>query len=251
LTWTDRKADLLAELGVDVVVAYPTDHQLLSLSYHEFFHQIVVGLIGARALVEGPNFFFGRGREGNVEKLAVLCRQNDIRLEIVKPITLQDDFISSSRIRNLISDGQVADAARLLTRPYRIRGLVTHGASRGASIGFPTANLDAIDTLIPESGVYAGITHLDGRAHWSAINIGPNLTFGESVRKVEVHILDFENSIYGQAIEVDFVERLRDIRRFESAEELKQQIQHDVAETRKIARRAAAPNFPAGGKPSE
>ena len=124
----------------------------------------------------------------------------------------------------------------MLTRPYRIRGMVTHGAARGTSIGFPTANLDAIDTLIPANGVYAGIAHLDGRSHLSAINIGPNPTFGELAKKVEVHILNFEESIYGKTIEVDFMERLRDIRQFDSAGELQKQLSEDVAEVRRLVK---------------
>ena len=239
LTWTNRKADLLAELGVDVVIAYPTDVELLSLTHDEFFKQIVVDQIGVKAMVEGPNFFFGKDRGGDVDVLADHCRENDIQLEIMSPV--KDDpkdteLISSSRIRKLVTEGDVDAAAGMLTHPYRIRGMVTHGMARGAKIGFPTANLDAIDTLVPAAGVYAGRTWIDGRSHWSAIHIGPNPTFGENVLKVESHILDFEGSLYGRAIEVDFISRLRDILDFGSREQLQQQLQKDVAETRRIAR---------------
>ena len=236
LTWTNRKADLLAELGVDVVVAYPTDRKLLQLTYHEFFQQIVVEQMGAQAMVEGPNFYFGRDREGTVDRLRELCCDFGIELKIVEPRLETDALISSSRIRNLIRSGHVDEARQLLTRPYRIRGMVTHGAARGASIGFPTANLDAIDTLIPNLGVYAGRTHVHGRSHWSAIHIGPNPTFGEDLRKVESHLLDFEGSIYGETVEVDFVSRLRDIQQFQSAELLQDQLRLDVEATRKLAR---------------
>jgi riboflavin kinase/FMN adenylyltransferase len=250
LTWTNRKADLLAELGVDIVVAYPTDLDLLKLSYQAFFKQIVVEKIGASAMVEGPNFFFGRNREGNTQTLRRLCNQHKVELKIVDPLLdskicklpngvdqgYSADYISSSRIRDLIRSGDVDTAASLLTHPYRIRGMVTHGSARGAKIGFPTANLDAIDTLIPAMGVYAGRTYIDGRSHWSAIHIGPNPTFGEQIPKVESHLLDFEGSIYGQPIEVDFISRLRDIRQFDSVEELTQQLDRDVAATRHVAR---------------
>ena len=236
LTWTNRKADLLAELGVDIVVAYPTDHELLSLSHQQFFDQIIVQQIGAKALVEGPNFFYGRNREGNTETLEVACRENQIELRIVTPVVDSDEFISSSRIRQLVRDGDVGLARQFLTQPYRIRGMVTHGAARGATIGFPTANLDAIDTLVPAKGVYAGRTYIEGRPHWSAVHIGPNPTFGDDLLKVEAHILDFEASIYGQPVEVDFIERLRDIQQFDSAETLTSQLARDVENTRKIAR---------------
>lgn len=238
LTWTNRKADLLAELGVDAVVAYPTNQEMLQLSYTDFFDRIIVERIGAKAMVEGPNFYFGRDREGNVERLRQLCRDRDINLKIVDPILESDSYISSSRIRDLIRDGYVDKARQLLTRPYRIRGMVTHGAARGSKIGFPTANLDAIDTLVPAAGVYAGRTYVHGRSHWSAIHIGPNPTFGDDRLKVESHLLEFEGSIYGEAIEVDFVRRLRDIRQFDSAEDLVRQLELDISATRDVARLA-------------
>ncbi len=236
LTWTNRKADLLAELGVDAVVAYPTDRELLQLSYQEFFQQIVLDLLGAKAMVEGPNFYFGHNREGTVDRLSELCRRQSIQLQIVEPKIETGCFISSSRIRDLLRSGNVDDARQLLTRPYRIRGMVTHGAARGTKIGFPTANLDAIDTLIPGLGVYAGRTYVDGRSHWSAIHIGPNPTFGEDHPKVESHLLDFEGSIYGEVVEVDFISRLRDIRQFDSALQLINQLKLDVDTTRQLAR---------------
>jgi len=236
LTWTNRKADLLAELGIDVVVAYPTDRALLQLTHEEFFEQIVVKQLGVRAMVEGPNFFFGKDRLGNVENLAALCEKNSIKLKIVEPKLESNSFISSSRIRDLIRAGDVDTACKMLTQPYRIRGMVTHGSARGREIGFPTANLGATDTLVPAMGVYAGRTFFGGRSHWSAIHIGPNPTFGEELPKVESHLLDFEGSIYGETIEVDFVGRLRDIRQFESVDQLTNQLKLDVEATQTLSR---------------
>jgi len=235
LTWTDRKADLLAELGVDVVGAFPTDRKLLSLTHDEFFVQIVQKELGALAMIEGPNFFFGKDRGGDVDVLRTLCKDGDIDLEIVTPVQDEAQLISSSRIRQLVAAGDVGPAAKMLTHPYRIRGMVTHGAARGAKIGFPTANLDGIDTLIPAAGVYAGRTYIDGRSHWSAIHVGPNPTFGENVLKVESHILDFERSLYGSVVEVDFISRLRDILRFDSKQKLIEQLTSDIGAARKIA----------------
>lgn len=236
LTWTRRKADLLAELGVDAVIAYPTSRELLQLSPREFFEQIICEQVGARAMVEGPNFYFGKNRAGDVHTLQALCDQNQMKLKIVAPIERGGDYISSSRIRKLVAEGDVQLARNFLTQPYRIRGMVTHGAARGATIGFPTANLDAIDTLIPAHGVYAGRAQIESRWHWAAINIGPNPTFGERASKVEVHVLDFDGTLYGKPLEVDFIERLRDIHQFESAEKLVRQLRLDVDATRKISR---------------
>lgn len=229
LTWTDRKADLLSQLGVDAMLAYPTDDALLALSPQDFFSRIVRESLAAKAMVEGPNFYFGRNRAGTIDVLRELCDGSGISLDIVEPLQASGDFVSSSRVRKLIQAGDVSSAAELLTQPYRIRGMVTHGAARGAKLGFPTANLDAIDTLLPALGVYAGRAVLPDQSWPAAINIGPNPTFGEQAVKVEVHLIGFSGSLYGQPIEVDFISRLRDIRRFASVEELKKQLAEDVA----------------------
>ena len=236
LTWIDRKADLLADLGVDAVVAYPTDLALLGLGYRDFFQEIVLNRIGARAIVEGPNFFFGHNREGNTERLRELCDQQQIEMEIVAPSLDGEELVSSSRIRQLVAAGDVRAARMLLTQPYRIRGLVVHGAARGMQLGFPTANLDAIDMLVPAFGVYAGRVLIERRWHWTAIHIGPNSTFKEEIPKVEIHILDYEGSLYGQILEVDFVERLRDTCSYPSVADLLAQLNIDVEQTRGISR---------------
>jgi riboflavin kinase/FMN adenylyltransferase len=235
LTWTERKAQLLGQLGADALIAYPTDEALLSLSAREFFTEIVQRQLAARAVVEGPNFFFGRGRAGDVAVLDRLCTQSEVRLEIVSPLQDDGQIISSSRIRALVAAGDVAAAARLLTQPYRIRGMVIHGAGRGAKIGFPTANVDAIDTLLPKPGVYAGRAYLDDHVGPTAVNIGPNPTFGERSLKVEAHLIGFSGAIYGSPIEVDFLSRVRDIHPFGSVEQLKQQLARDVEQVEQEA----------------
>ena len=232
LTWTKRKAALLSALGVDYLVAYPTDQELLQLTPDEFFQQIVLEKLGTAALVEGPNFFFGKDRAGDVKTLQTLCDANKVTLEVVQPTEDDGELISSSRVRSAIADGNIDLARRMLTSPYRVRGMVTHGASRGSKIGFPTANLSAIDTLIPGHGVYAGIAHVDGEAFKAAINIGTNPTFGEDDAKVETHLLDFDRNIYGQAVEVDILTRLRDIQPFPNVEALIAQLHQDIEATK-------------------
>lgn len=229
LTWTDRKAELLAELGVDFLVVYPTDEQLLQWSARDFFRQMVLERLQAKAMVEGPNFFFGHRREGNVAMLHALCREFGVELLIVDPLEVEGQLVSSSRVRRLIEQGDIDAASRLLTNPYRIRGMVTHGANRGTRIGFPTANLSAIDTLLPGVGVYAGRSYFGGRIWNSAIHIGPNPTFAEQALKVEVHLMQFSGSLYGMPLEVDFIGRLRDIHPFASVGELQSQLMKDVA----------------------
>ncbi|HZN35578.1 MAG TPA: bifunctional riboflavin kinase/FAD synthetase [Pirellulaceae bacterium] len=239
LTWTDRKAQLLDELGVTAVIAYPTDEALLALSAEAFFAKIVLEQLAARAMVEGPNFYFGRGRAGNVESLQQLCSRSSVALEIVPPIGVGDQLVSSSRVRDAISAGDIDLARQLLTRPYRVRGMVTHGAGRGAKIGFPTANLEAIDTLLPAQGVYAARAIAPAGVWPAAVNIGPNPTFGEHALKVEAHLIDFSGPLYGQPLELDFLSRLRSVRPFESVAALKSQLAHDVAAAREFASRDA------------
>ena len=228
LTWTDRKAELLGELGVDLVIAYPTDEWLLGLSPAEFFQWTVMEKLGAKAMVEGPNFFFGKNRQGTTAVLAELCHSGEVSLEIVEPLLVEGDYVSSSRVRAAIHSGDVALAAALLTRPYRIRGMVTHGAGRGGRIGFPTANIDAIDTLLPAPGVYSGRALVGGEVWPTAISIGPNPTFGEHALKIEAHLIGYRGSLYGQPLEVDFLSRLREVRRFESLEALPAQLRRDL-----------------------
>jgi riboflavin kinase / FMN adenylyltransferase len=223
-------------LGVDHVIAYPTDEALLQLSPDDFFGRIVRERLRAQAMVEGPNFYFGHGRSGDIGQLNGLCERAGILLEVVEPIRIAGEYVSSSRVRKLLEAGKVEEASRLLTRPYRLRGMVTHGASRGHRIGFPTANVDAIDTLLPAAGVYAGRSWLpDGSPSASAISIGPNPTFGEHTLKVEVHLIDWHGTLYSQPLEVDFLGRLRDIQRFDGVEDLKVQLKKDIDQARGIA----------------
>ncbi len=234
LTWTDRKAELLAELGVDAMVAYPTDHAFLQLSAQQFFDEILRAQLGARAVVEGPNFFFGHGRQGTIETLRQFAQQAGIKLEVVDPVQVQGQNVSSSRVRRLIGAGDVEAARAMLTRPYRVRGLVTHGAARGASIGFPTANVDAVDTLLPGDGVYAGAAETDGKLYAAAISLGPNPTFGEAARKLEAHLIGFSGALYGTPLEVDFYNRLRGVQPFEHVDQLTAQLALDVARTKEV-----------------
>ncbi len=235
LTWTDRKAQLLLELGVDSIIAYPTDEKLLNLTDREFFDEIVRGKLAARAMVEGPNFFFGRGRTGTIDVLRKFTAAAEMALEVVDPVVMDGEIVSSSRVRKLLAAGAVDDARRLLTQPYRIRGLVTHGAGRGNRIGFPTANVSAVDTLLPGAGVYAGVARTQSERWPAAINIGGNPTFGEQALKVEVHLIGFNQSLYGQPLEVDFLGRLRDVHSFSGVDKLQAQLQRDVGAARKCA----------------
>jgi riboflavin kinase/FMN adenylyltransferase len=236
LIWTERKAELLGELGVDTVIAYPTDRALLELSAQQFFDHVIVDRLGARAVVEGDNFAFGHNREGTVEMLRELALAAGIETEVIAAIDINGEAVSSSRIRRLLAEGDVAMARQLLTRPYRLRGRVVRGAGRGESLGFPTANLADVDTLVPAEGVYAALCMVDDQPQAAAVNIGGNPTFGEMAAKVEAHLVDLRRSLYEQTLTLDFLARLRGTKKFEGADALRAQISRDVAATQRVCR---------------
>jgi riboflavin kinase/FMN adenylyltransferase len=228
LIWLERKAEVLAELGVDAMLVYPTDRDLLAMDALEFFDRIVRERLNARAMVEGPNFFFGHHRSGTVDVLREYCADAGMMFEIAEPVQIGGQIVSSSRIRGLILAGQVDEARAMLGRPYRIRGTVVRGAGRGAKLGYPTANLGQIDTLLPAEGIYAARASAQGTWHPAAVSLGPNPTFGEGGLKVEVYVVGYEGWLYDRPMEVDFLARLRDIKRFASVDALLAQMANDV-----------------------
>ncbi len=234
LTWIERKAELLGRLGVDALIAYPTDESFLEMGAQEFFDRIVRDWLQTRAMVEGVNFFFGRDRRGDVTRLQAFCQAVGVTLDVIEPLETDGRIVSSSRIRELIAAGRIDRAGEMLTQPYRIRGTVVRGEGRGRKLGFPTANLEQVDTLLPGEGIYAGRALVDGEAWPAAVNIGPNPTFGEGRLKVEAFLIGFSSSLYDQIIEIDFLSRLRDIVRFDSAGALVAQMDRDVAATKKV-----------------
>ena len=240
LTTMQRRAELFGKLGAAALLAYPTDCEFLNLTARQFFDRIIVDKLAASALVEGPNFYFGRDRQGNVELLAQWCAEAGIDLCEMKLLESQGTQVSSTRVRELISQGHMREANQLLLEPYRMQGLVVTGAQRGRTIGFPTANLADIDVLLPALGVYAGRVLGVGPQPWpAAIHIGPNPTFAEDVPKVEVHLPGWSGSLYGLTITVEVLEQVRGVQKFPSIEALKSQLANDVEQCRRIAAQPA------------
>ena len=233
----DRKAELLQGCGVDCVIAYPTDEALLDLTPEQFFESIIRNELNVLGLVEGPNFFFGRARAGDIETLHSLCDANGLSLDVVPALQFGERMVSSSAIRSDIAAGRMSHAVELLGHPYRLQGHVVKGAERGSDLGFPTANLEQIETLLPADGVYAGMAQVRGTTFAAAINIGHNPTFDEAMRKVEVHLIDFTGDLYGERLDVDLFERVRDIVQFDSVEALKQQLSSDIEQVGAVAKR--------------
>ena len=236
LTTIERRTELLRRLGVDWVIAYPTQLSTLQLSPEDFFTKMLVDCLQAKAIVEGANFFFGKDRQGNVETLRSLVALHQMKLDVVEMRQTETQIVSSSRIREMLQRGDVAGANRCLTAPYSIEGLVVVGAQRGRDIGFPTANLSGIETLIPGSGVYAAIAETDGKFYPTAVHIGPNPTYGENRLKVEAHLIGFRGDLYRSMLRVEFRQRIREVRRFENVEELRDQLQRDIARAAEISR---------------
>jgi riboflavin kinase/FMN adenylyltransferase len=176
----------------------------------------------------GGNFLFGHERSGNFTLLRTLGQQYGFRTEKIDPVRYKEFVVSSTRIRRLVSEGRVDEAAALLGHQYCLLGTIAEGRQRGREIGFPTANLQTSNELIPPNGVYATTLTVDGVVHAALTNIGVNPTFGDSTAvTVETHILRFDGDLYGREVQLGFVQRLRDERRFDDVDGLKAQIEAD------------------------
>jgi riboflavin kinase/FMN adenylyltransferase len=234
LTNIADRTRLLQQHGIDHVLILQTSPALLQLSAREFFEKIIVQQLQAKALVEGFNFAFGKRREGTIALLRELCTEKGVVLTLMPPCELLGSPVSSSRVRADLLAGNVESVCQLLGRPYCITGTVGTGQKRGTKLGFPTANLHGIATLLPGDGVYAVQAIHAGKAYPAAANIGPNPTFGENARKIEIHLLGFTGDLYEQSLSVDFIKKVRETRAFQSPAELIAQIRADVEEVKQI-----------------
>ena len=235
LCTTERKVELISHFRPNTVIVFPTDRALLELSAEEFFRQIVLDGLGATGLVEGANFNFGRNRDGDSAALRSLCARHSVGLDIVASVQSLGREISSSRIRSLLREGEVAAASGMLGRFYRLTGFVAHGEHRGRKLGYPTANLAGVRTLLPKPGLYAARAATDFGTFLAAVNLGGNPTFGVAATKIEIHLLDFSGDLYNRIIHVDFIRRLRDIIPFNSKEALLEQMKKDIQAVRGTA----------------
>ncbi|WP_022928735.1 bifunctional riboflavin kinase/FAD synthetase [Patulibacter americanus] len=235
LTTMARRAQLIGGLGIDELVLVPFDQDTARQSAEDFVDEVLVGRLDARGLRVGENFRFGRDARGTAAMLAA-----DPRFETtVVPVLRRDgDTVSSTRVRELVARGAVDEAAELLGSPFALAGEVEHGEKRGRELGYPTANLTPPEGhALPAHGVYACRANLaDGSVRAAAVSIGIRPQF-ESVLGVlvEAYLLDFEGDLYGQELELEFLQRLRGEQRFDGIEELIAQIERDVDETRRIA----------------
>jgi riboflavin kinase/FMN adenylyltransferase len=236
LSTYDEKLKLLERAGMDLVIEEPFSREFSTVSPELFFSDVVLRLLSAEAIVVGYDFAFGKERQGHLPALQEFCQKTGVELTIVPPHRMAGEVVSSSRIRQHLLSGEIEAAARLLGRPFSYHGVVSRGEGRGRKIGFPTANLSPENKLVLPYGVYATWTLWDGKKTPSITNIGVRPTFGDKELPVliETHLMDMTEDLYGCQLEVSFVRRLREERRFSGIDQLKEQIVKDVAQARAI-----------------
>lgn len=225
----EEKVKILKSMGVDCVINIPFDEYMTKMSGYDFIKEILLDTLGAKKIIVGHDFTFARNKEGNIKLLQELSQQYGFSLEIVKPIKLDDIRISSTYIRKLISDGNVEDVYKYLDRNYKLSGDVIHSKKLGRTIGFPTANISINENMIvPKVGIYATKVYVNGEIYYGATNVGYNPTVNGDNLSIETNILEFNEDIYGKVITIEFLERIRDEKRFNGIEDLKSQLQKDT-----------------------
>ncbi len=239
----DEKLEFLSALGVDVTIEEPFNREFSTLEPERFFYEVILRRLKAEVIVVGYDFAFGRERHGHLEALETFCRDTQVKLHVVPPQTLNGEVVSSSCIRKQLLSGNVDWSRRLLGKPFFYRGIVVKGQGRGRQLGFPTANLKLENKLALPFGVYATWAIYEGTRYLSVTNVGVRPTFFETSGLdpqeglpvwVETHFLDFHRDLYGSQVEVQFLSRLRDERKFSNIEALKGQIAIDIQMAKKI-----------------
>ena len=232
-----QRCEALALGGTDTVLLLHTTGDLLDMTPEAFIREVIIARLGPRHIVEGPSFFFGHNRAGNVNTLAEFGPEMGFDVHVVDPVAVDltdgaDVMVSSSLIRTLLSEGRVADAAVCLGRPYTMLGEVVRGRGLGRQLDYHTANVDCGEQLLPADGVYSGWAAVDDQTWPAAISVGTRPTFGDLDRALEAHVLGNPGELYGREMAVRFSARLRDQETFESPDQLRRQISEDIQRVR-------------------
>jgi riboflavin kinase / FMN adenylyltransferase len=230
ITTLDERLTLIEGCGLDATVVLPFTRELAAMEPEAFVKDVLVTRLGAREIVVGFNHRFGRGARGDVGMLRALGERLGFRAHVAEPLMVEGVAVSSTEIRAALQRGDLDAATRLLGRAYTLQGPVAHGAGRGRTLGFPTANVVATRPVLVAPGVYACTAEVVGRKERAVVNVGIRPTFGEAALAVEAYLLDFSGDIYGQTMTLTFVSRLREERKFPSVEALRTQIQADAEE---------------------
>jgi riboflavin kinase/FMN adenylyltransferase len=229
LTTGPERREFLAQTPVDYVLFLRFDRRLAEYRPEEFVRRVLIGRCGMRELVIGHDHGFGRGRSGDVDTLRRLGVEDGFEVDVVAAVDVGDQHVSSSRIRRAVAGGDLDTAARMLGRPYSVSGQVGQGERRGRLLGVPTINLADVppQKLLPPDGVYAVRVEWRGGRAGGMMNQGPRPTFDDGRRSLEAHLFGFEGDLYGEWVRIEWVERLRDVKRFASVEHLQQQLERD------------------------
>jgi riboflavin kinase / FMN adenylyltransferase len=235
----DQKIEALGVLGIEQTIVIRFDKEFSQVRAQDFLRTVIAERLHAKEVYLGCGFAFGHGREGKIDLLRAVSQSLGFFADEVPELRLRGRRISSSRIRELLQQGRVNNARRMLGRPYGVEGMVVRGAERGAKLGFPTANLRPQNRVIPRSGVYVTATLIDGQWRRSVTNIGTRPTFeSASESSVETFVMNWSGNLYGDVVRVRFLHRLREEKKFSSVDELRSQIERDVARAQEYFERA-------------
>lgn len=239
ITSRERKLELFADLGVTVCVLEPFTPELAAMEPEAFLRQVLSDTLGAHHVVVGYDFTFGRKRAGTTATLTAFGADNGFQTEVIQPVTVDGMLASSTKVREMVLEGNMEGAALLLGRPFEVEGSVVHGDGRGRTIGVPTANVEMSTELVPAKGVYAVRAQVLDAAEREILagvaNLGTKPTFNDGdALTLEVHLFDFDGDLYGRPMRVSLIERLRGEKRFSGVEELVAQIKTDMARARAL-----------------
>lgn len=244
LTPFPEKARLMEFYGIDVIVCIPFTREFANTTPEDFIRKVIVDAVGAREVIVGHSYAFGKGKKGSTGLLRRRSRKYGFTFRVVRYAKLYGEVVSSSRIRSLLARGRVCESSWLLGRPYMIEGKVIRGAGRGGKLlNIPTANIESPYELLPKEGVYAVKVRLGGRVFDGAANIGRNPTFGDQPMSYEIHLFDFSENILGKELRVYFVDRLRDEKTFADIKTLHDQIVRDIERAKDVLRTKRYPTF--------
>jgi riboflavin kinase/FMN adenylyltransferase len=235
----DQRLEALHKAGVHCVAVVRFTKELSQWDADTFVRKVLVDWLRVSEVWVGANFLFGHERTGTFSVLRGLGQSYGFRADKIDPVRYKDFVVSSTRIRRLVGEARMDEAAALLGRPYYVDGVIVEGKRRGRELGFPTANLETGNELVPPNGVYATIMTIDGVVHGGVTNIGMRPTFGETVPTIETHVLDYSGNLYGHTVRLAFVQRLRDERRFEDVDALRAQIDADKRRAERLFTRLA------------
>lgn len=244
LTPFQEKVRLMGFHGIEVVLCIHFDREFSAIKPDEFIQGVIVSRIGAREVIVGHNYSFGKGKKGTTGLLRSRSRKYGFIFRVIRSARLYGDVVSSSRVRSLLSRGRVCEASWLLGRPYMMEGVVVRGTGRGGRLlHIPTANISTLNELVPKEGVYAVKVDLSGKILDGAANLGKNPTFGENRVSYEVHILDFSEDVLHKKLKVHFIDRIRDEKAFPDVDILREQITRDTERAREILKTKKYPKL--------